>query len=40
MINKTLASLTAALMTLSVFAGTVATMNYAANDYSAQQLQA
>ena len=37
MINKTLASLTAALMTLSVFAGTVTTMNYAASDYAAQQ---
>ena len=37
MISKTIASLTAALMTLSVFAGTVATMNYAASDYGAQQ---
>jgi len=40
MFTKTLASLTAALMTLSVFAGTVATMNYAANDYAAQNIQA
>ena len=40
MITKTIAGFTAALMTLSVFAGTVSTMNYAANDYAAQQIQA
>ena len=40
MISKTIATFTAALMTLSVFAGTVSTMNYAASDYAAQQIQA
>ena len=36
MFNKALASLTAALVTLSIFAGTVSTMNYAAADYATQ----
>ncbi|WP_282098853.1 hypothetical protein [Qipengyuania sphaerica] len=37
MISKTLASFTAVLMTLSVFTGTIATMNYAASQQSAQE---
>lgn len=40
MINKTIASFTAALMTLSVFTGTVSVMNFAAADYAQQEIQA
>ena len=40
MLNKTIATFTAALMTLSIFAGTVSTMNYAANNYGTQQTEA
>ena len=40
MLTKTIASFTAVIMTFSVFTGTVSTMNYAASDYAAQQIQA
>ena len=40
MLNKILASLTAVFMMVSVFTGTVATMNFAASDNAVQTIQA